>query len=239
MTTAVIYSGEARTFAQTFPNQWFHVLRKLENPVFFVSVADDPQADDMLRLLERFPENRVHFEKVQQPTLPEPAPDPQWLAMYPPSATPQAILRQLWALERAWKFAVLTSNEKKLDAPMAIIRLRPDLAFARFEMPKIGMAWTCYTPWWARWGGVNDRVAVMDYEAACAYFNTYSCVKGLMERGCPLHPETLIHESLKRSGVADGLHQLATEFSTIRLDGTVVPPSITTIDSIEYARTQP
>jgi len=238
MTTAVIYSGQARTFAQTFPNQWFHVLRKLENPVFFVSVADDPQADDMLRLLERFPENRVFFEKVKQPKLPEPPPDPQWLAMYPPSATPQAILRQLWALERAWKFSCLVSDEKKLTTPDMVIRIRPDLAFARFEMPRQVDPWRCYTPWWARWGGINDRLAVMGLSAAHLYFRTFSSVDALMHLGSPLHPETMIHTRLEYWGSAIH-HTLATEFSTIRLDGTVVPPSITTIDSIEYARTRP
>ena len=132
MRTAVIYSGQARTFAQTFPNQYWHLLRRLPSPTFFVSVANDAQAVSMNLLRDRF--DHVHLEVVDQPQIPEPPPDPKWLAMYPPSSSPQAILRQLWSLNRAWHFFQENADEEVFDL---VVRIRPDLAFARFEMPDL------------------------------------------------------------------------------------------------------
>lgn len=231
--TAVIYSGEARTFATTFANQYWHVLRHLPNPEFFVSVQDDAQAADMTRLWERFPAEDVHIEYVEQPTLPEPEPDPKWLNLYPPSAKPQAILRQLWALNRAWEFyGAVTQIEHEL-----VVRIRPDIAFARFELPRHSDThpFSCYTPWWARWGGVNDRMAYLGKEAAKDYFTTFTKIERLRALGCPLHPEQLIAASLRNGGI-EPRHTLAADFITLRLDGTIVPMSVTEIEIAEYAR---
>jgi len=242
MKTAVIYSGQTRTFGETFPNQYDKVLRQLPNPEFFVSVAADEQAPAMSRLYERFPRSSVHIEHVKQPTLPEPPPGPKWLQMYPPSATPQAILRQLWALHRAWEFFWDAAT-----APAGfdlIVRLRPDLAFTRLELPHTSWVdlgswhpYRCVTPWWARWGGVNDRVAFLGIEAAKHYFTTFSKVERLMAAGCPLHPETIIDRSL-RDGLITPEHTLATEFVAVRLDGSTVAASITEIDFVDYARSK-
>lgn len=229
MTTAVFYSGQARSFAKVFANQYWHVLRKLPNPEFFVSVADDEQAADMELLRTKF--DRVNIEVVQQPTLPEPPPDPPHLAMYPPSSSPQAILRQLWALDRAWEFYV-SRISKTHDL---VVRIRPDLAFYRFEMPALLSPGKCLTPWWARWGGINDRFAVMGQRAAVNYFTSFQVVDGLLSNGCPLHPETLMAASLALGGIKPD-HTLATEFATIRLDGTRVEPSVSLTDQAEYSR---
>lgn len=253
MKTAVIYSGQARTFGEVFPNQYDKVLRLLPSPEFFVSVADDAQAPAMTRLWECFPKASVHIEHVKQPQLPEPPPDPKWLQMYPPSATPQAILRQLWSLNRAWEFFQATakglcvevethggsySKEVKFDI---IVRLRPDLAFFRFEEPiqwdrcSGWHDWSCYTPWWSRWGGVNDRMALLGQEAAKHYFTTFTKIERLRAAGCPLHPETLVDRSLRDGGIQPS-HTLATEFRAIRLDGSVTPVDPTVIDIAEYSR---
>lgn len=233
MKTAVLYSGQARSFAKVFENQWWHVLRKLPEPEFFVSVADDEQAPDMYRLLERFPADKVHIEIVQQPTLPEPPLDKPYLAMYPPSSPPQAILRQLWALQRVWEFYC----ESTSTAHDLIVRIRPDLAFYRFEMPG-SIIPECRVPWWARWGGVNDRLALLGHTGAFNYFRTYERMLSVhKDKGCPLHPETLIAASLELGGITPS-HTLATEFATVRLDGTVVPPSVSLTDQVEYARTK-
>lgn len=237
MKTAIIYSGQTRTFTDVFQNQFFHVLRKFPNPEFYVSVEDDKQAQDMTRLWERFPAERVHIEYVQQPQIPEPSPDPKWLAMYPASSPPQSILRQLWALNRAWDFFAehSTSQAQVFDI---VVRIRPDIAFARFEVPQFGPWWTpeaCLTPWWARWGGVNDRMAVMGSKAAYHYFRTFDRLKALMDLGCPLHPETLVAASLEL-GEIEVQPTLATEFVTCRLDGSTVAASINAIDFAEYAR---
>lgn len=244
MKTSVIYSGQARTFARVFENQYFHCLRFLPDPEFFVSVARDEQCGDMHRLLERFPKEKVHIEYVMQPELPEPPPDPPYRAMYGPSSSPQAILRQLWALNRAWEFASeLGANEADI-----VVRIRPDIAFYRFEMPQtVGNAysgvgiwhdWRCETPYWARWGGVNDRLALLGREVAPHYFGTHHLIDRHCKQGCPLHPETLVYQTLKLAGIRPS-HTLATEFATIRLDGTRVEPSVSLVDQMEYARTRP
>ena len=229
-TTAVIYSGEARTFAQTFANQYWWLLRLLPDPEFFISVADDAQADDMPRMLRtRFPANRIHFEKVVQPTLPEPPPDPPFLSC-PPSVPPQAILRQLWALNQAWDFSQSCHD--------LVVRIRPDIAFTRFEIPNMVEGSCCLTPWWGRWGGVNDRLAFLRDFAIRPYFTTFFRFKRLMDLGCPLHPETLIDASLRDAAITPS-HTLAAEFITVRLDGTTRPADITMVDVVEYARTRP
>ena len=238
MRTAVIYSGQARTFARVYRNQYFHVLRKLPNPEFFVSVADDEQAADMRLLETLFPPESVHIEYVKQPTLPEPPDDPPFHNIYPrDKATIQDVLRQLWALDRAWDFYLSFGKTHEV-----VVRIRPDLAFGRFVMPLFyDPSWgpendkQCYTPYWARWGGVNDRLAVMGRYAASHYFRTLRAVPVLRAQGCPLHPEQLINAMLELGGIIPG-HTLATEFITVRLDGSFVPMSITEIDKLEYAR---
>lgn len=239
MKTAVIYSGQARTFAQVFPNQWFHVLRKLPNPEFFVSVADDAQAPDMYRLLERFPGEKVHVEFVTQPDPVCPPADPKYLAVYPPSSSPESILKMFWSMTRAWEFA--ENQAGGLETFDIIVRMRCDLAFTRFELPGIvrNHRWKeghhCFTPWWGRYGGENDRVAVMNFDAAKAYFSVYPNRHRLHQDGCPLHPETMLATTLAQYGVQPSA-TLATEFIAVRLDGTTVPCAISAIDYAEYAR---
>lgn len=236
MKTAVIYSGQTRSFRHVFENQYLHVLRKLTNPEFFVSVAEHEQAPDMSRLLERFPADKVHIEVVKQPQIPEPLPDKPYLAMYPPSASPQAILRQLWHLNRAFGFMLNMTQHQPYDV---VVRIRPDLAFYRCDLPLIRPGPTgCITPWWARWGGVNDRFALLGWTAASHYFGTFENWEKLMRLGWPLHPETLIAASLELGGISPS-HTLATEFATVRIDGTVIPPSVTETDKVEYGRTRP
>lgn len=234
MKTAIIYTGQARTFEQVIANQYWHVLRKFPDPQFFVSIENDDQAGDMEKLYGYFPAERVHIQYVSQPQIPEPRLDPQWLAMYPPSSPPQAILRQLWALREGWRLAY--SLTQRWDDTI-VVRLRPDLAFYRFDPPQFESvkANDCLTPWWARWGGVNDRFAIMGFKAAWHYFNTFEKLTQLGAENCPLHPETLVAASLEFGGV-NSLPTLGTEFATIRLDGSVVAPSITVIDEVEYAR---
>ena len=228
MRTAVIYSGQARSFAQVFPNQYWHVLRKLENPEFFVSVAKDDNAEAMIRLYERFDPAVVHIEHVEQPQIPEPTDEPAHLSGYPRSASKQAILRQLWALNRGWEFFQEKKNEEA-DYDV-IVRIRSDLRFMRFEMPS--KYHTVYTPWWSRWGGVNDRLAVMNEDAAELYFTTFTRLDEMLANGAPLHPETLIAESLQSFFV----RPLVAEFNSLRMDGTMTPFDPTVIDIADYAR---
>lgn len=240
--TAVIYTGQARTFAHCFKSQYFQVLRKLSNPTFFVSVADDEDADSMRLLESRFPPDKVHYEKVKQPEfIPPPwthangdlAGNSAFHASYPPSADDQGILKQLWALARGWEFLKEQANPLDFDY---FLRIRPDLAFHRFEFDWYIGQHIALTPWWARWGGVNDRVAVLGRIAAEAYFTAFNERQAMFDEGCPLHPETLINYALERKG-CNVCHTLPTEFTTVRKNNQHVPPSITVPDFAEYART--
>lgn len=238
MKTAVIYAGQARSFGETFPNHFFHLLRKLPDPEFFVSVADDAQAPSMSRLLERFDESKVHIETVKQPDLPEPLPDPKWLGMYPAASSPQSILKMFWARQRAWEMYLACTGEVRHEL---VVFVRPDIAFARCDLPDNlpdRLQWakdSCHTPWWARWGGCNDRMAVMGPKAAQSYFTVCRRVEELREMGCPLHPETLLAAALELGGI-EPQHTLATEFVTIRLDGSTVACSMSAVEYAEYAR---
>lgn len=225
MKTAVIYSGQARSFKRLLWNHHWHVLRKIQGEAtYFVSVADDEQADDMLALKEF---GSVYFEKVHQPEIPIPIERPGFLGCYPPSSPPQAILRQFWALDRAWTFMEEIAPKENFDR---VIRIRPDLAFAEFQMPEVVHPNDCFTPWWATWGGLNDRFAVMGYHASWAYFTTYARIPYHLGDGCPLHPETLLAASME----VYKCHKLLAEFVTVRTDGTIVPMSVTSQDIAHY-----
>jgi hypothetical protein len=75
-----------------------------------------------------------------------------------------------------------------------------------------------FAPWWGKFGGINDRLAVMGPEAAETYFSLYSGIDGLLKHGCPFHPETMLAGWLQMCGVTVENTLMAT-FSTDRMDG--------------------
>lgn len=228
MRTAVIYSGQARSFEQCFANHRWHLFRKLDDFEIFASIERSPQADRMRELLMERYGDRVHFEAIDQPELPEPVPAPPLVAMYPPSSPPQAILRQFWALDQAWQLFQDCAHGK-FDR---VVRIRPDIAFASLEIPEPRSCWECHTPWWATWGGLNDRFAVLGSEAAYLYFTTFTKIPKFLDMGCPLHPETLLKAQME----GFNLTPLSALFVTVRMDGTMVQPSISMDEFAEYTR---
>lgn len=240
--TAIIYSGQARTFAQLWENHRWHVWRKFTDPHFFISVEADMQAEDMKILFDQIREpRRVFMETVTQPTIVEPVIN-SVISGWKPSSSPQAILRQLWSLNRAYQFfqdVVTTSEGMSLDEFDTVIRIRPDTHFIRLDFPKYDGLHenVAFTPWWSRWGGVNDRFAILGSKAAKSYFTTYQKLEGLFAQGAPLHPETLVHASLETDDVL--MAPLSTEFRTLRLNGSMTPFDPTEIDIADYARSRP
>lgn len=238
--TLVIVSGQMRTFSKLWKNQYWQVYRKLMTPTFVVSVADDEQGRDAQKFHDFGP---THIDLVQQPDhidLPEECPDelayeklcheyalqgrdqPSFMhEPYSISVSPQAVMKQLWALKNAWDFA---ASVVKLGDFEIVVRMRPDLHFFHFANPEYFRCNEAYTPFWGKFGGVNDRMAVLGAGVAGSYFDTFSLVPYLVSKGAPLHPETLIHESLKR-GDAD-FRPLDTLFATARMDGTMRFPEI-------------
>lgn len=215
MKTAVIISGHMRSFARCLPTIAWHVLRHYPDVDFYVSTVNDRDAKTAELLRERFPKSRVEIEYIEsQPEIPIPVQptDPKWLPNqnrifthepYALSVHPQAVLRQLWHLNRAWSFFV----EKESPAAYGcLIRLRPDSYFKSFKAPAHIGSVCAHTPWWGRFGGCNDRFAIMDSLGAGAYFTTFSRLSSLLAAGCPLHPESLIHASLWEAGIDHNQH---------------------------------
>jgi hypothetical protein len=241
MSTAVLLSGHTRSFARCLPTQQWHVFRKLEDPYFFCSVVDDDQANDIY-LLEGLYPDRVFVERVTQPTLNIPGTNTvatdnliqsqrHQLAQHAPyavSASLQAILRQLWHLERVWDFASGIIKEKNLE-PATYVRIRPDLWFSELHLPKaIGMKeshYAAWLPWWSRCGGVNDRFGIMGPRGAQGYFYAFAYAHSILALGCPLHPESIVAASLVVESV-DVHNTLLASFRTLRMDGSTVPPVI-------------
>lgn len=212
--TAVLISGQARSFEATFRNQYWNLLRHLDDPYFYVSVADDAQAWSAELLKERF--KNVFIEKVTQPVLPEPKWELAAHAAFCPTpnspAVIQKMLRDFWHRQRVYTFC----REQSGGNFSTFIRLRPDLHFHRMKMPERVGILDVVTPYWGRYGGCNDRFAFIGKEAAGAYFGAFEAIPALLEAGCPLHPESLLGAALEAGGV-DLRHELETEFSVRRL----------------------
>jgi len=220
MKTAIVISGQMRTFARTIATLKWHVFRKLENPVFYVSCADDANAASAELLRKDYPE--VHIEKVTPPALEEPPLSLADSAPYAitPTRTPgigplQGILRQHWHMSRAWKFVMETGLS---DEVQTVVRCRADLHFHKFEMIHPVMSTDAHTPWWGNYGGVNDRFAVLGVKAAKAYHETFDVLPQLLELGCPFHPESLVAAALEHAN-CNIERDLCSEFAFRRENG--------------------
>lgn len=248
MKVAIIYSGAMRSFDKCLPNQVWHVLRHFPNAKFYVAAAFDEDANKAGLLADRYGRENVRSVTQTQPemVIPQGCP-PTWNGprshyMHEPyaiSVSPQSVLGQLWMLREGWRL-----YEQANDPADLIIRIRPDLWFHSFEKPPrwirqdggsaLGIA---HTPWWGRFGGCNDRFAIMDSKAAEAYFTAFDHVPAMIAEGAPLHPETLIHYALKRQGISI-CDDMATEFSTLRKTGELRPPEILPSDIADYAKSK-
>jgi hypothetical protein len=228
MSTAVIISGQMRTFAQCYPTQKWQIFRHYEPDIhFFVSCVDDAQASSAELLRENY--QNVHIERYTDPVL-SVIPDSAGAhAPYKNATSHQKLLLQHWANKRAWDFFLASGKSKTCDT---VIRIRPDQYIHRFQKPSSPTSYQCYCPWWGKFGGVNDRLAIMGDLAADGYFNTWSSIDLLLARGCPFHPETLVMESMKLQDV-EIIPRLMTSFSTMRLNGQQRWPEITTEDLAE------
>jgi hypothetical protein len=242
MRTAVLLTGHMRSFERCLPTLHWHVLRHYGDVDLFVSTVADANAGKAALLKEKYPKSRVEIEVIDaQPELPIPPGNSGWKPglfwshePYAISVHPQAILRQLWQLQRGWFFLTSTGATKKGKLPYdVVIRCRPDLYFHSFA-PVIPLRNVAHSPWWGRFGGVNDRFAVLGLEAAKAYCTAYLQMPELMASGCPLHPESLIKAAVESHGCVNA-DFLQSEFSTLREDGTFRPPEAPLSDQVHAA----
>ncbi len=219
--TAVLISGQLRTFKKCYPTQKWHIFRHYEPDIhFFVSSVNDDQINDAA-LITRDYEN-VSLECYDDPVdLPEIAPDKGAFAPYANATTHDKLMLQHWGNKKVWDFFASSEPIESFDV---IIRIRPDLWIHRFQPPRLtgDALWnepnTVCAPWWGKFGGINDRLAIMGRQAAETYFNLYSGIDGLLKHGCPFHPETMLAGWLQMCGVTVDNTLMAT-FSTDRMDG--------------------
>jgi hypothetical protein len=266
MSTAILISGQLRTFARCWPTQRWHVLRHFEDPHFFITVQDGPEIQLTDDLSREYGADRVHVDARTDPDLSAHlTPDlgaAYHQAPYTNAAPAHQLLLQHWYQAECWKFfqtrtveqeqtertenqkdstsvSSVTSCSQSADRFDTIIRLRGDLWFHSFEnslerthhrvenngtpagpvrIKRAIYKWECFTPWWGRFGGINDRFAIMGPEAASYYFTVWDHIPELLAAGCPFHPESLVKANLERGNV--DLHEtLRTEFSTLRPPG--------------------
>lgn len=253
MSTAVLISGQLRTFAQCWPTQRWHVLRHFPDCHFFITVQGNPEIvpDELWNLVQEYGSDRVHFQQLTDPDLsadltPELS-RAYHHAPYTNAAPAHQLLLQHWYQNECWKFfksIVGPTRDKKIDDTFdTFIRLRADLWFHSFECP-VGLtheddngtfgSTVALTPWWGKFGGLNDRFAILGPEAARAYFTVYQHIPELLAAGCPFHPESLVHAALERSSI-DHHPTLQTEFSTLRLNGQMRFPEISPADMAHCA----
>lgn len=212
MSTAVIYSGQARSFARCFPTHRWHVFRHFTDLRFYVSVEDDERAGDMDVLRDHY--EHVHIERVKTPAdLPEIPIERGNAAPYANAASHRQLMAQHWANQRAWEF-----YQSFAPVGNVVLRMRCDQFFHSFRPCVQPAANEAFTPYWGRFGGINDRFAVLGHEAAPHYFTTFSKIPRLLDAGCPFHPESLVKASLLDGGV-DLRETLLAEFSTERMNG--------------------
>lgn len=241
MKTAILISGHMRSFERCLPNQAWMVYRHFKDADFFVSTEPDEDGEKAELLDLRYP-GRVKIDYTPQPTELEMVTEwfggvPVWTAdthpslhaPYSISVPVVAILGQLWRLRQCWSM-VPADNDYQV-----ILRVRPDLWFHEARMCfDMVFSFHALVPWWGRFGGCNDRFAVLGRKAAKSYFCTYDIIGRLVAMGCPLHPESLVKASVEH---ACGLVRptLQVEFSTLRKDGKMRPPEITAGDIASFA----
>lgn len=219
MKTAIVYSGHMRSLARCIANHRWMVWRHFPGADTFCATVFD-QDSSATSLLGT---DKVHVESHQPGfALPKGCPE-QWNGpsshyMHEPyaiSVPPSAVIGQLWQLNNAWG---LIANPDDYDC---FIRIRPDIYFHEYQHAR-GVIFPplCHTPYWGRFGGLNDRFAVMGRDAAKAYFTTYTRIGELIEAGCPLHPESLLLASIERANCFNK-PSLRALFSKMGKDGAI------------------
>lgn len=203
MKTAILITGHMRTFARVVRTQQWHVYRHFPDADFYVSTVRDQDTGSIDELRKLYPKARIEVDVVDaQPELPIPVPPfaEDWTVgrmyghePYFISVHPQSILRQLWQFNRAWEHFTNARGDAKYDC---VVRVRPDSWFRSAEIKKPIFSILAITPYFGRFGGINDRFAILGIDAAQAYFTTYAKLSAIMAQGCPLHTESLVKASL-------------------------------------------
>lgn len=250
MTTAIIYTGHLRSFEKCLENQRWHVLRHFPNASFYIVTEEDEDAHKAGMLKAKYP-GVVEIRYVKQPpmVIPNGCPDewqpglPYMHEPYHISVDPRHVLGQLWMLREGWRL-----YQEANDPADLIIRIRPDLWFHSFtkphglhmsvntgenkKTPYSAFEDVAWTPRFGKFGGCNDRFALLGAKAAEAYFTAHDNIPAMLAEGAPLHPETLVRYAMERRGISV-LDDMRADFSTLRKTGEMRPPEVTHSDLMD------
>lgn len=224
MKVAIIYSGACRSFDRCLPNHAWFLHRNFPDAHYFFSTYRDGSEHQAELLREKYP-GRVEIEIVdKQPVFEF---DKPWTPgsfyshePYAISVSPQAVMGQLWQMQKAFELCVGRAFD-------CAIRIRPDIWFHSLEIPMVVNPKDCYLPWWGRFGGCNDRFAIMGNKAAPYYFTAF-----FGDKRCPVHPESMVKNAVSHCNTHE---TLKAEFSTMRPNGNLRPPEISLIDLAHVA----
>ena len=103
------------------------------------------------------------------------------------------LIRQFNSLQQVWKLC--EKNNKKYDC---YLFLRPDLKYTKkIDIKQVVDACsnnnTIYTPSWSTFKGLNDRMALGDYNSMKVYANRINYVNNYLEiTNKPLHAERFL-----------------------------------------------
>lgn len=233
MKTAILYSGHMRSFDRCAANHRWMVRRFFPKADVFCATVFDADAHKV-KLLDAIGAKTLVCDQQPVFTLPPGCPvvwaGPPSFYMHEPyaiSASPSAIIGQLWQLQNVWG---LIESPEQYDC---FIRIRPDIYFHEFELRTPSIPEHAFIPAWGGFGGCNDRFALLGRDAAEMYFTTFSRINELIAKGCPLHPESLISASMEGCCVSSTL----TTFSKMGNDGKIARwPEIGATDIARMAR---
>ena len=213
--TAVLMSGQFRTFPNCIRTQHWHVYRHFPDVHFVVVAQNDVTAPGCVELLESlYGKARVVARLIEDPTdLPM---APEHLGNFAPTANAaphENLVLQHWYQMKVWELFAASGME-----PEVTIRMRGDNYMSNFDSELELVPDAVHSPYWGKFGGINDRLAVMSGRAPEAYFNVYGQIDTLLHMGCPFHPESLLKASLELAGVRS-IDTLRSAFTTYRADG--------------------
>lgn len=219
MKTAVIYSGQLREFDRCWPGQWWQVLRHYGEVTAYFVVQKHADADRLLAPVRERLGGRVRTLFLDDPRLDvsDAILRAYGKAPFANAATPLQLLIQHWYQQRAWDFY---NEHKEAADDEIVIRMRSDNLMHEFGPAYPGHAarfgGAVLTPFWGRFGGVNDRLAICSRNGAAEYFTVYSQLDDLLARGCPFHPESLTAAACDSVDLRRDLYAI---FSTARPQG--------------------
>jgi len=245
---AIILSGQMRSFERCLPTMNRHLFPHFPGADFYVSTVQDEDTHKVDLLAKSHPASRIHIEVA--PFQPECLTDfkarggrvrDNWQVgqimdhePYGSGSSPSAHLAQYWQQRQAWRLFEKARGEKTYDV---IVRCRPDLWFHGYTPPPEipgDQSLLALTPWWGRWGGCNDRFALLGQKAARSYYNVYDTVPELQAKGCPFHTECIYKAALEEAS-ARVLPIVRADFATLRTNGEHRPQEISLSDQASLA----